>query len=175
MQNTVIHTENKCCGKGRVLGWLGTLKDFPEKQDPGMWLLRGKKERKRKKRNCLTSQKNKRGKKKKEKVKNLSQREWHSCLSLWPTGTEQPVLPPPPPQKKQGRLKENKPHFLSKPVYKRLCFFPPKQRASGRGPFLLSPLHLSIEPQRGSVSSLTSRGSLLVQFPVVCPPQISSI
>jgi len=24
-----------------VLGWLGALKDFPEKQDPGMCLLRG--------------------------------------------------------------------------------------------------------------------------------------
>lgn len=71
----------------RALGWSGALKDFPEKQGPGMRLLRGKKTMELS--DFLKKQKG-------GKVKNLYQREWHSYPPLWPLGTEQPVLPPPP-------------------------------------------------------------------------------
>lgn len=43
MQNTVISTENEWSGKGsEECGIVRGSKDFPEKQDPGMRLLRGK-------------------------------------------------------------------------------------------------------------------------------------
>lgn len=45
-----------------MLGWLGALKDFPEKQDPGMCLLRGKpppKKKQKQKKPKKTKQKNK--------------------------------------------------------------------------------------------------------------------
>lgn len=102
-------------------------------------------------------------------MKNLNQREWRSYPLLWPLGTDQPVLPPPP-QKKQGRLKKNKPHFLSKPVNKRLCFSPLNKGFRER------PVSVeSFAPFHGSSYrlSLTPGGSLLVQSPVVCPSQIS--
>lgn len=86
----------------------------------------------------------------------LNQRERHAQPSLWPIGT-------PHPQKKQGRLKKKKPHFLSKPIDKRL---------QGEAHFSES-FAPSMEAHSGSVSSLTSRGSLLVPSPVLCPPQVS--
>lgn len=46
-----------------MLGWLGALKDFPEKQDPGMCLLRGQPPQKKQK------QKNKQTREVKEKEK----------------------------------------------------------------------------------------------------------
>lgn len=110
-----------------MLGWLGALKDFPEKQDPGMCLLRGnpppKKQNNKKKKNKKRKQTNKQKKtpmqlsdflknKGEKKVKTLNQRERHSRPSLWPVGTTPPTL-----QKKQGRLKKNK---KKKPVDERL-------------------------------------------------------
>lgn len=93
---------------------------------------------------------------KKKKGETLNQREWHAQPSLWPIGT-------PHPQKKQGRLKKKKPHFLSKPIDKRL---------QGEAHFSES-FAPSMEAHSGSFSSLTSRGSLLVPSPVLCPPQVS--
>lgn len=95
-------------------------------------------------------------KQRKKKGETLNQREWHAQPSLWPIGT-------PHPQKKQGRLKKKKPHFLSKPIDKRL---------QGEAHFSES-FAPSMEAHSGSVSSLTSRGSLLVPSPVLCPPQVS--
>jgi hypothetical protein len=92
----------------------------------------------------------------KKKGETLNQREWHAQPSLWPIGT-------PHPQKKQGRLKKKKPHFLSKPIDKRL---------QGEAHFSES-FAPSMEAHSGSFSSLTSRGSLLVPSPVLCPPQVS--
>lgn len=95
-------------------------------------------------------------KQRKKKGETLNQRERHAQPSLWPIGT-------PHPQKKQGRLKKKKPHFLSKPIDKRL---------QGEAHFSES-FAPSMEAHSGSVSSLTSRGSLLVPSPVLCPPQVS--
>lgn len=95
-------------------------------------------------------------KQRKKKGETLNQREWHAQPSLWPIGT-------PHPQKKQGRLKKKKPHFLSKPIDKRL---------QGEAHFSES-FAPSMEAHSGSFSSLTSRGSLLVPSPVLCPPQVS--
>lgn len=67
-------------------------------------------------------------KQRKKKGETLSQRERYAQPSLWPIGT----VPPPHPQKKQGRSKKKKPHFLSKPADKGF-----RER-----PVSLSPLHL---------------------------------
>lgn len=96
-------------------------------------------------------------KQREKKVKTLNQRERPSHPSLWPVGTTPPTL-----QKKQGRLKKKK---KKKPVDERL---------QGEAHFSES-FAPSMEPHsgQGSVSSLTSRGSLLAQPPVLCPPQIA--
>lgn len=93
-----------------MLGWLGALKDFPEKQDPGMCLLRG---------NPLPQKKTKTKKQTKtppmqlsdflknkgeKKVKTLNQREWPSHPSLWPVGT----TPPTPKETREVKEKEEK-------------------------------------------------------------------
>lgn len=46
-----------------MLGWLGALKDFPEKQDPGMCLLRGKPPPQKKQKQKKTKKTNKKQKK----------------------------------------------------------------------------------------------------------------
>ena len=75
MQNTVISTENEWGGKeSEECGMVRGSKDSPEKQDPGMGLLRGKK----KQCNCHRILKNKGN-----KVKNLNQRE--SGISTTPS------------------------------------------------------------------------------------------
>lgn len=102
-------------------------------------------------------------------MKSLNQREWHPTLFSGPLVLTSQSFPHPP-QKKQGRLKKTKPHFLSKPVNKRLCFFP-LNKGSRERPGSVE----SFAPFHGSSCrlSLTPRGSLLVQSPVVCPSQIS--
>lgn len=104
-----------------MLGWLGALKDFPEKQDPGMCLLRGnpppkknkkKKQKKKTNKNPPNATVRLLKKQREKKVKTLNQRERPSYPSLWPVGTTPPTL-----QKKQGRLKKKK---KKKPVDERL-------------------------------------------------------